>query len=711
MLLTVQMSLFTSCNDDMAAESYYTFTGEMMSDYLNSRENFSQFRRIVERAGKMEFLSSRGTRTFFPATNAGVEAYLEANGYNSVDDIPANYCDTLVRACLIESKVLYTYDMEGTQQESNELGLPLIIVTDSTVRDNDNMVVSVINSSARIINALKNDSVDNGVVHPVDQVIVPNTELGASLLEEHKEDYSIYYEALVRTKLTARLNSFRDPDYEIWKEDYPEFRTGILSGGVFSADQVGTAGNRYYARRPDHLESGFTVFLVPDEVLWTKYPQYFAKTNSPEENLQGLYNLAAERYGDPEDEEIFGLDDIDPRTGQTYKETCWNMDSLSNPHNPLYLFMSYHILDRLFESTNRMINCWGIDNNRANPTEWVGTLLDHSILKLERVYRAVDPSVEQHESYYVNHANATDYSDRVKGAIITQPANNFSMNCAYYYLDDVISYDKEVTRDVVMNTRIRMDMSTIWPEMTNNDIRLAGNPYEQYSDALDNTEASLNYYIPAGYLKNTTVSENTIFFVQRPKTEWWNMGGDEYNFLGSSYDISFRLPSVPPGQYELRMGYAGMMDRGIAQIYVGPEGGEIAPQGMPIDLRYQATSSEVGGVYGASLTDEELAENNRAMKNNGYYRGAASVFNYRGGTGSKYKMPGLTNQGDEEYDNTNPYTYRRKLCDVTVQPGVHTTLRIRSVWVQGNSGCFMIDYIELVPWSICGPGGLGEDEN
>lgn len=28
-----------SCNDDMAAESYYTFTGEMMSDFLKNNSN------------------------------------------------------------------------------------------------------------------------------------------------------------------------------------------------------------------------------------------------------------------------------------------------------------------------------------------------------------------------------------------------------------------------------------------------------------------------------------------------------------------------------------------------------------------------------------------------------------------------------------------------------------------------------------------------
>ena len=38
----------------------------MMSDYLKSREDFSLFARIVERAGEMDFLASRGGRTLFP---------------------------------------------------------------------------------------------------------------------------------------------------------------------------------------------------------------------------------------------------------------------------------------------------------------------------------------------------------------------------------------------------------------------------------------------------------------------------------------------------------------------------------------------------------------------------------------------------------------------------------------------------------------------
>ena len=696
--MTVQMNLFTSCMDDMAADSYYTFTGEMMSDYLQNREDFSLFCRIVERAGWMDFLSSRGSRTFFPPTNDGVEAALADLGYSSVEDIPTEYCDTLVKACLIDGKVLYTYDMSETQQETNELELPLIIVTDGSVKDDDSLTVSVINSNSGIINNLKNDSVDNGVVHPVDYMLVPNTSLGASLLEENQEgNFGIFYEAFNRTNLLVRLAEYRDEDYETWKEDYAEIRTGIYSGGRFS---ISDAGYLYYARRPDHLYTAFTVLVVPDEVLYEKYPDYFSADNTMDENIQGLYNLAVEKYSDESSAEIFGLTD-------EIKEQYWNMESLENEHNPLHMFMAYHIIDRMFESTATLINCWGTNTNLADPVEWVTTLLDFSMIKLEKVYQTVDPTVEHNAGFYLNRAVASLYNDyvAVPGAYLTTPSGgNFSLNCAYYYIDNVLAYDATM-RDNVMNTRIRMDMSTLWPELTNNGIRLAGSPTTAYNSE-DYSENTLNYYIPPGYLANTEVSENTIFFVQRPKVEWWNWGGDEFNFLGTSYDIKFRLPCVPPGTYELRMGYAGMIDRGIAQIYF-----DGSPQGIPVDLRYQANDSRVGGIYGDewdALSDDEKDDNRRTMKNNGYYRGGASLYSYNGGASSRYNEPTYEANYCSDMDD-NSYTYRRKLCDVVVEAQTHHEVRVRSVWVQGNSGCFMIDYIELVPFSICGAGGLGED--
>ena len=89
-------TLFPSCNDELPADSYYTFTGEMMSDFLKNHEDFSQFRRIVERAGRMDLLASRGARTLFPPVNSGVEDFLKERGYTSIEDIPASFCGQVV---------------------------------------------------------------------------------------------------------------------------------------------------------------------------------------------------------------------------------------------------------------------------------------------------------------------------------------------------------------------------------------------------------------------------------------------------------------------------------------------------------------------------------------------------------------------------------------------------------------------------------------
>ena len=105
------------------------------------------------------------------------------------------------------------------------------------------------------------------------------------------------------------------------------------------------------------------------------------------------------------------------------------------------------------------------------------------------MYATVDKQVEHPAGYYINHSTATEYNsyDRVRGAYLTQPdAENFSLNVSYFYLDDVVAYDQTM-RNNVMNTRVRVDFYTLWPELTSNDIRLCGNPTQAYGSH-DNDE-------------------------------------------------------------------------------------------------------------------------------------------------------------------------------------------------------------------------------
>lgn len=94
------------------------------------------------------------------------------------------------------------------------------------------------------------------------------------------------------------------------------------------------------------------------------------------------------------------------------------------------------------------------------------------------------------------------------------------------------------------------------------------------------------------------------------------------------------------------------------------------------------------------------------MKNNGYYSGPKGVFFYLGSGNAS--TPAYDPSKCIIFYNQNDLL-RRKICQVQVQPNKHHTIRLRSVLSSATSGGFSLDYMELVPISICGPGGIGED--
>ena len=233
----------------------HSFAGKYLSTFLGNNKGT-----LEERAQAVEDEVRRiYSRTFFPATNAGVETFLQEKGYSSVEDIPEAYCDTLVRTSIVE-RIIYTYDLPATSQENNELDLPLIFETSGDTVDAQQMALTIINRCSAIVNEMKNDSVENGVVHPVDRVIVPSTSLGSTLLDENHADFEIWYEALRRTGLTDSLYRYRDEAYEQTKKNYEPFTQSMRIGN-----------EDYVAKLPDHRYSGFTLFIVPDKVFYEKY--------------------------------------------------------------------------------------------------------------------------------------------------------------------------------------------------------------------------------------------------------------------------------------------------------------------------------------------------------------------------------------------------------------------------------------------------------
>lgn len=666
-----------ACSDNMESEHYYTFTGEMMSDYITSRPQYSDFATIVRRANMMDLLSTYGHYTCFLPSNEAFDVYLQGRGKSSIDDLTDADCDTIARTHLVSNMYSTIEMMDGTLHTAN-MNRRYIQVEHGFDADSNSIVI--LNRSAQIYFALQDDSVENGIVQPIDMVLESSNSSIADVMKENPK-ISYFYQALEATGLKDSLMKIKDENYN--NKDYEPY--------YYKSDfwhEIATV--------PDTKNYGFTLFVTPDSILREKY---YIGVNGEANVLKDLYDLACELY-DP----VYP-DDVNA------EYHAFDLKYLTDRRNPLNRFVAYCIMTRLSSwsgLTPREMNqgkaqgAIGIKTNLMNPNDWYETLLPHTMVRIDQL--TMDNYLGQgtKNEKYVNRRYDDKY--QIEGAHIHQTVereyNQDAPNGYYFYVDDVVAFTQDV-QDKVQNCRIRMDFSTVFPEIMTNDIRLNGDPtQDDDSNVADPTfKFGRNYYFPEGYLDGVTSKGNCAFVYRRPHWHFWSYEGDEFNLFGD-YDFTFRLPPVPfSGEWQVRLGFCALATRGVAQIYF-----DNIPQGIPLDMRRFLDSdyfmgSEFSLSY-PSLSDEAKLEDQKALKNKGVYRGPYGGYHTDGNV-------------IKEFVN-NQRTYRLVLCQTNIDNTRDHYLRIRCT-TKGKQGSnnneFMMDYLELVPKSVYGVSNTGEMED
>src|SRR5574344_653593 len=169
LLMLGVMSIVTSCSDDPDSSNYYTFKGEMMGQYLESRPEFSEFTKIVKKAGMMDLFNTYGSYTCFAPTNTAINKYLKTKGITSVDDLSVADCDTLTKSHLVKN--LYTIvDMKDGVLTTPNMNKRYIEVSHGV--DSASNAVVYLNRDTHILFDAQDDSVENGIMQPVDGVLV-----------------------------------------------------------------------------------------------------------------------------------------------------------------------------------------------------------------------------------------------------------------------------------------------------------------------------------------------------------------------------------------------------------------------------------------------------------------------------------------------------------------------------------------------------------
>ncbi len=640
-------STFTSCDDQIAEENRFTFKGQLIADFLldDPDDRFSKFCYILEKAkigrvnsGNMLLtLSTYGSYTCFAPTNEAIDSFLrteyrlyqESLAANSEDPkipiyktgIKSPYLEELSDSMATEIAknhlIEQRYELkEAETEEGGKFPLNTMNARETRLKFEidpvTNFNIPVLNEKVHITSS--DNEVENGFIHVIDYVLSPS-QLSASELVAEYSAFSLFSEALVATGFDKVLNTFDiDPGYKdyIAGLDVPQF-------GTQSESEVPC---------PEERKHKFTLFIETDELLADPTKNHLGWSIT---TLDQLEEYAAEWYG--------GKDLMGPEHRQ-------------NPENPLYKFVAYHILDRKLSYTTGFVmdnftwdeynfkSNFNLGNGGFDMYDYYETYLPATLMKITKPItnktkytnysgESVNMSIQKVINYSQN--NGTAYKSEImrdyhNNIVIENPALTVKrpglqefdpepMNGSVYTIDKILIYNEQEMEDNILNERMRWDVMSFFPELTNNGIR-----WKQKEG-----KTTMNY-IPEGY--STRIrhrnADTHLYYLRPHRTGtggYVNYMGDELLATGS-YDFEYRIPFVPTGDYEIRFGFSISDARGVVQIYFN---NDIC--GIPTDLRRNNDNLEfLGWVSDEDKSPTEIEENDKAMRNRGFMKAPASCF-------------------------------------------------------------------------------------
>ena len=647
------MLTFNSCQEQIDEGARFTFVGNTIATYLQSEPECSHFVDILTRGECIGLMKAYGMYTCFAPNNAAIERFLveqdsiywasvakhESNpelfkivdtGIYSpkLEDLSDEKCGEIARNHILP-KVYYGTDFTGNgipDANMNERDLTLSVSDDG---------VFMINSEAKV---KWEEETENGVVHILEGVVNPSSLDVPSLMNDYSY-FSLFMEALNKTGYAAVVNKTVDGSYTEGDKIVQSIR------------------DKEMAPYPANRRYGFTIFLESNEV--------FKKAGVTD--FQSLVEMCRREY--PETMDVWSCD------GNETAKVDHNAP-LTDWRNPVNQFVGYHILDRKVSYENLVcykISIEGFDSEK----DYLGTSdrVEYYITMNNRILKVTMPRAELKEDIFLNYApdeqgqNIKVYSPsefKRLDASLYGEYNPEALNGALNVIEDVLIYKEELMKTRVLRCIMRFDSSSLFSELTNNRIR-----WKKAS----NLTGDGSVFIPHYYCDRVKVyADDTRLYYLAPHWQWHNYQGDEMMALGL-FDFAYRLPPVPEGTYEIRMGYSASQWRHVVQVYLDNE-----VSGLPIDLRVLADDPKIGSIEDKK-TDDLGVTNDKDMKNRGYLKGPTT---FRDDT-------------ETGVARDNPTNLRVVIATKHLSAGSHW-IRFKNVNDKDNgTSQFMHDYFEIVP--------------
>ena len=302
------------------------------------------------------------------------------------------------------------------------------------------------------------------------------------------------------------------------------------------------------------------------------------------ENRYKMFTVFAETDSALAANGITNLEKLKAYAKQVYDESFPEDASVSDPtdrRNSLNRFVAYHILPHgssywyLTAYDGKQSNFW-MNTRMADMSAWYATLMPYGSLKCSYPMAGADSGI------YLNRRGVGDqpdkYGKQIRGAKVVadgeQGFDHLCFNGYYFHIDSLLVYDKKTREDVLSTELWRVDFKTLCPDIMNNAEELRGNYLvddDMYSFNDDPNPVNGRNYIYKWdcmeNIKGDTAKNHQGLIHRRAHYNFWSWQGDEVNVFGD-YDITIKLPPLPPAEWEIRMGICDLETRGAARIYL-----------------------------------------------------------------------------------------------------------------------------------------------
>jgi uncharacterized surface protein with fasciclin (FAS1) repeats len=175
-------------------------TQQVISEYVETNPEFSEFNKILGKTGLNNLLAVRGPFTLFLPSDAQLKAYYAEKGVGSYTDFDDEFLNQLVLNHVI-----------GASIETGEIGLGAIrepnAIGDYVVTEFQGADI-ILNKYSKIIK--RNILASNGVIHHIDKVLDPVTKSVFEVLTGNPS-FSLFTEGLVRAGLKDTLQTITFP--------------------------------------------------------------------------------------------------------------------------------------------------------------------------------------------------------------------------------------------------------------------------------------------------------------------------------------------------------------------------------------------------------------------------------------------------------------------------------------------------------------------